>query len=73
LYATVNDVVPECLSGIWQTYPSDVYVLDDFSDPERRSIVDRIAKERRFTVLRREQRQGFKAGAINNWTRSCGD
>lgn len=73
LYTTMNDVVPECLSGMWQTYPSDVYVLDDSSDHEKRSIVDRIAKEKGFTVLRREQRQGFKAGAINNWIRGYGD
>jgi len=73
LYATMNDVVPECLSGIWQTYPSDIYVLDDSTDPEKRSNVDRIAKEKGFTVLRRQQRQGFKAGAINNWIRKHGN
>lgn len=73
LYATMNDVVPECLSGMWQTCPSDIYVLDDSTDPEKRSIVDRIAKEKGFTILRREQRQGFKAGAINNWMRKYGD
>jgi len=72
LYATMNDVVPESLSTIWQTYRSDVYVLDDSTDTEKRGIVDRIAKEKGFTVLRREHRQGFKAGAINNWIRTYG-
>jgi len=72
LYATMNDVVPECLSDILQTYPNEVYVLDDSTDPEKRSIVDQIADEKGFTVLRRNHRQGFKAGAINNWIRTYG-
>src|SRR6266542_2249745 len=33
LYATMNDVVPECVRAIRPTYPCDVYVLDDSSDP----------------------------------------
>lgn len=72
LYATMNDVVPECLSRIWQTYATDVYVLDDSTEPAKRSIVDGIVKERGFSVLRREHRQGFKAGAINNWIKAYG-
>ncbi len=72
LYATMNDVVPECLSAIQQTYPTDVYVLDDSTDSEKRNLVNIIAKEKGFTVLRREHRQGFKAGAINNWMRAYG-
>src|SRR3989337_2914263 len=46
LYATMNDVVTECLSTIRQTYPTDMYVLDDSTNPEKRNIVDSIAKER---------------------------
>ena len=72
LYATMNDVVPESLISIWQTHPSDIYVLDDSTDPEKREIVDRIAKEKGFTILRREHRRGFKAGAINNWIETYG-
>lgn len=72
LYATMNDVVPECLSSIWQTYPSDAYVLDDSTDTEKRSVVDRIAKEKGFRVLRRKHRRGFKAGAINDWIKAYG-
>jgi cellulose synthase (UDP-forming) len=68
----MNDVVPESLSSIRQTYPSDVYILDDSTEPEKRTIVDAIAREKDFTVLRREQRHGFKAGAINNWMRTYG-
>ncbi len=67
LYATMNDVVPECLRAIHQDYPVDVYVLDDSSEPAAREVVDRIAGERGYTVLRRPERRGFKAGAINDW------
>ncbi len=72
LYATMNDVVTECLSSIWQTYPSDVYVLDDSTDPKKRAVVNRISKEKGFRVLRRKHRQGFKAGAINGWIKAYG-
>lgn len=72
LYTTMNDVVPESLSSIQQTYPSDVYVLDDSTDSQKRGIVDDIVRKHGFTLLRREQRQGFKAGAINNWIRTYG-
>ena len=72
LYATMNDVVPECLGAIRQHYPIDVYVLDDSTDPRAREAVDRIARDRRFAVARRAQRRGFKAGAINDWLRQEG-
>jgi cellulose synthase/poly-beta-1,6-N-acetylglucosamine synthase-like glycosyltransferase len=68
----MNDVVPECLGSIWQTYPADIYVLDDSTDLEKRRIVDRIAWEKGYRVLRREHRQGFKAGAVNNWIKVYG-
>lgn len=72
LYATMNDVVPEALSSVGQTYPSDVYVLDDSTETEKRNTIDRIAHEKGFKVIRREQRQGYKAGATNNWIRLYG-
>ncbi|MCI4368572.1 MAG: glycosyltransferase, partial [Thermoplasmata archaeon] len=67
LYTTMNDVVPECLQAIHQDYPVDVFVLDDSSRPEARETVDRISAARKFTVVRRTARRGFKAGAINDW------
>ncbi len=67
LYATMNDVVPECLRAIRQDYPVDVFVLDDSSAPAARELVDRISAERGYTVVRRAERRGFKAGAINDW------
>ncbi len=67
LYTTMNDVVPECVEAIRPTYPSDVFLLDDSKDPFKRAIVDELARERGFKVLRRAERKGFKAGAINGW------
>lgn len=67
LYTTMNDVVPACMRAIRQTYPVDVYVLDDSSDPYKRATVDDLARELGFRVLRRAERKGFKAGAINGW------
>ena len=72
LYTTMNDVVPECVAAIHQTYPVDVYMLDDSSDPYKRAIVDDLARSRGFRVLRRPERKGFKAGALNNWLRRHG-
>ncbi len=72
LYATMNDVVPACIRAIRPTYPCDVYILDDSSDAARRSIVDRLAVEMGFRLLRRPNREAFKAGAINNWLRAYG-
>ncbi len=67
LYTTMNDVVPECLRGIRQTHPCDVFVLDDSSDPRKRATVDSVAVEMGFRVVRRVERRAFKAGALNNW------
>lgn len=72
LYATMNDVVPECLRAIHQSYPIDVYVLDDSSSASARATVDQIAAERGYTVVRRPERRGFKAGAINDWYATYG-
>lgn len=67
LYTTMNDVVPECLASMAQDYPSDVYVLDDSTNPEARAIVDRVSSEKSYTIERRATRRGYKAGAINDW------
>jgi cellulose synthase/poly-beta-1,6-N-acetylglucosamine synthase-like glycosyltransferase len=72
LYATMNDVVPECVRAIRPTYPCAAFILDDSSDPAKRAIVDGLAKEMGFRVLRRENRRAFKAGALNNWFHAFG-
>lgn len=72
LHTTMNDVVPDCVRAIRQEYPCDVFLLDDSSDPAKRDVVDRLAAEMGFHVLRRTHRTGFKAGAINHWLRLHG-
>ena len=72
LYTTMNDVVPDCVEAIRQTYPVDVYMLDDSSDPYKRATVDDLARKHGFRILRRPERKGFKAGAINGWLRQFG-
>ncbi len=72
LYTTMNDVVPECLRALRQPYPCDVFILDDSSDTSKRAIVDELASEVEASVLRRSERRGFKAGALNNWLRRHG-
>lgn len=72
LYTTMNDVVPDCLRAVRQTYPCDVFILDDSSDESKRAIVDALAVEVGSSVIRRPERLGFKAGALNNWLRLHG-
>ncbi|MDA4127243.1 MAG: glycosyltransferase [Thaumarchaeota archaeon] len=67
LYTTMNDVVPECLASMAQDYPSDVYVLDDSTNPVAMATVDRVSSEKAYSVERRAKRRGYKAGAINDW------
>lgn len=65
LYVTYNDVIPELLSKLKdQTYKNyDIFVLDDSSDERCKKLVDECA----FRTIRRKNRTGFKAGALNNW------
>jgi cellulose synthase/poly-beta-1,6-N-acetylglucosamine synthase-like glycosyltransferase len=65
LYVTYNDAIPEIIAKLdCQTYPNyRIFILDDSTDPKSRAIVDNFS----YPILRREHRNGFKAGAINNW------
>lgn len=72
LYTTMNDVVETCLRSLHQTYPCDVYILDDSSDPEKAARVRQLAAAQGFTVVQRGHRRGFKAGALNHWLSSYG-
>lgn len=68
----MNDVVPECLVSVEQSYPCDVYVLDDSFKLEIREVIDKIVRENGFVVVRRNHRKGYKAGALNNWLSKYG-
>ncbi|MCB0566389.1 MAG: glycosyltransferase, partial [Phaeodactylibacter sp.] len=69
LYTTCNDFVEESvLSCVRQDYPNyTVYMLDDSSSPEHQGKVDAFAARypELVTVVRRPNREGFKAGNMN--------
>jgi cellulose synthase/poly-beta-1,6-N-acetylglucosamine synthase-like glycosyltransferase len=70
LYTTCNDFVEKsalsCLTLDYENYK--LYILDDSSKPEFKQRVDRFAAEHgeRVQVIRRENRQGYKAGNLNH-------
>jgi cellulose synthase/poly-beta-1,6-N-acetylglucosamine synthase-like glycosyltransferase len=70
LYTTCNDFVEESvLSCVRQDYPHfKVYILDDSSDPQYQSRIDRFAAQypKQVQVVRRSDRRGFKAGNLNH-------
>lgn len=70
LYTTCNDFVEEsaesCMQLDYDNY--SLYLLDDSSDPGYRARVDAFAARHpgKVRVVRRANRQGFKAGNMNN-------
>lgn len=50
----------------------DIYILDDSTDEKIKEKIDRYSEEHGFIVIRRDNRRGYKAGAINNWLRKYG-
>ncbi len=51
----------------------DVFVLDDSTKGEIKEGIDRGAKTVGYKVFRRGSRRGYKAGALNDWLKRCGD
>ncbi len=43
----------------------EVIVVDDSDDPETRRVIDVYEKDPRIKVIRRDRREGYKAGALN--------
>ena len=69
LYTTCNDFVEtsalSCASLDYEHYK--VYILDDSSDSEIKYKIDRFAARfEHVQVVRRQNRQGFKAGNLNH-------
>ena len=71
LYVTYNDAMPEALARLKnQTYKNcDIFILDDSTDKKSRELIDRFD----YKTIRRAERIGFKAGALNNWLSLYGD
>lgn len=65
LYVTYNDAMPDIISQLKnQCYKNyDIFVLDDSTNREYIKSID----DSGFKILRRKNRNGFKAGSLNNW------
>ncbi|HWH07847.1 MAG TPA: glycosyltransferase, partial [Candidatus Thermoplasmatota archaeon] len=69
-YNEPPDLVVETLDRVLAVdYPKDrvvVMLLDDSTDPEVAAVLEDACQERGVTYLRRSDRRGFKAGALND-------
>ena len=57
-------------------YPKDkvnFYLLDDSSDSELADRLRKVAERNRFRFIHRNERKGFKAGALNNFLRQSNE
>ncbi len=72
VYCTCNDFDSESLKkSMRQTYRFvDTVILDDSTDETYRQRVDEFALRHGVKVVRRTNREGFKAGNINHYLRS---
>lgn len=75
LYCTYDDADGEAIASLLDQdhTAADVYVLDDSTDPDARAVVDDAVAGTDATVVRRDDRSGFKAGALNHWLDRHGD
>lgn len=69
LYCTCNDFIEESLlASMNQRYANfQTVILDDSSDEDYKQRVDHFAKRHSVEVVRRKDREGFKAGNLNNY------
>lgn len=74
LYVTMHDFCERAAAScLAQDYGgAHVFILDDSIDPQARAQVDAFAEAHpgRLTVLRRDDRKGFKAGSLNHALRT---
>lgn len=77
LYPCMNDIKEKSIVAcLTQDYPKyTLYILDDSTVRGERQRVDALQKKygERVSVIRRENRNGFKAGNLNNAVREIGD
>ncbi|MFH1702233.1 MAG: glycosyltransferase family 2 protein [Nitrospirota bacterium] len=70
LYTTRNDFQEKAvLSCLKQAYPNfHVYILDDSTDNANKAVIDQFHyfHPEKTTIIRRQDRRGFKAGNLNN-------
>lgn len=75
LYCTANDFNEHSLErSLRQKYPNvKTVILDDSSKPEYIERVNAFAKKHKIRVVRRDNREGFKAGNLNNYLKNRRD
>ena len=75
LYCTCNDFNGRALAiSRKQNYPNfKTVILDDSTKAEYRRLVDAFAAANGLEVVRREDREGFKAGNLNHYLRGRTD
>ena len=75
LYCTCNDFNEDALSECMrQTYDNfETVILDDSSDLAYKTRIEAFAEKRGVTVVRRQDRKGFKAGNLNNYLKGKTD
>jgi hypothetical protein len=76
LYTTMNDFSRRAaLSCVNQSHPEcHVFLLDDSTEPRYQALVDAFHAEHLFTttIVRRQNRSGFKAGNLNHALQKVG-
>lgn len=75
LYCTCNDFNAEALKAcMGQDYDNfETVILDDSSKAEYKEKIDAFAAETGAKIVRRENREGFKAGNLNNYLKGRTD
>jgi cellulose synthase/poly-beta-1,6-N-acetylglucosamine synthase-like glycosyltransferase len=73
IYCTHNDFTPESLlASMKQDYPNyKVIILDDSDTSEKLAEVAAFGNLYTIQVVRRDSRQGHKAGNLNNYLQNC--
>ncbi|MDH2901334.1 MAG: glycosyltransferase family 2 protein [archaeon] len=72
LYVTFNDFIHDyAVYNLGEARRSSrvFFILDDSTDERKRAEIDSFARDNECKVLRRNTRDGYKAGAINSWLR----
>lgn len=74
LYTTCDDFNATACNSLLQqkSVNKTLFILDDSTLSSERQIIDTWATRNEAIVVRRSNRNGYKAGNINNWLRSCG-
>jgi cellulose synthase/poly-beta-1,6-N-acetylglucosamine synthase-like glycosyltransferase len=73
VYCTCNDFNGASLAkSMEQTYPNiRTIILDDSSDPAFKREIDIFARKNHLSVVRRPDREGFKAGNLNHFLKKA--